>query len=78
MHQKHHHVLLYFLSASDPTQPKTEWGLSEGFVVEEGRDLLPPKTVDRTNLIDCYQALLLAALVEEGLLEVREQSGRRE
>ena len=43
--------------------------------MEEGRDLLPPKTVDRTNLIDCYQALLLAALVEEGLLEVRGKVG---
>ena len=62
-----------FFVPPDPTQPKTEWGLSEGFVAEEGRDLLPPKAVDRTNLIDCYQALVLAALVEEDLLEVRER-----
>ncbi len=44
--------------------------------MEEGRDLLPPHTVDRTNLIDCYQALLLAALVEEDLLEVRKMKGK--
>ena len=42
----------------------------EGFVAEEGNDLLPPKSMDRTNLIDCYQALILAALIEEGLFHV--------
>ncbi len=42
----------------------------EGFVAEEGNDLLPPKSMDRTNLIDCYQALLLAAFMEEGLFHV--------
>jgi uncharacterized membrane protein YukC len=42
----------------------------EGFVAEEGHDLLPPKSVDRTNLIDCYQALMLAAFMEEGLFHV--------
>ncbi len=69
--------LLPFLSPSlppslppDPAQPKSEWTLSEGWVAEEGKDLLPPKTVGRTNLIDCYQALLLAALMEAGLFEV--------
>ena len=46
-------------------------------MAEEGRDLLPPKAVDRTNLIDCYQALVLAALVEEDLLEVRERGSVR-
>ena len=44
----------------------------EGFVAEEGNNLLPPKTVDRTNLVDCYQGLMLAALMEEGLFHVRE------
>ncbi len=42
----------------------------EGFVAEEGNDLLPPKSVDRTNLIDCYQALLLSALMNERLFHV--------
>lgn len=42
----------------------------EGFVAEEGNDLLPPKSVGRTNLINSYQALLLAALLEEGLFDV--------
>jgi len=39
-------------------------------VAEEGKALLPPKTVGRTNLINCYQALLLAAVMEVGLFEV--------
>ena len=57
-------------SLLDCTQAKSEWSLPEGFVAEEGHDLLPPKTVYRTNLIDCYQALLLAILKEDGLLDV--------
>lgn len=59
------------MSCPDPAQSKAEWSLMEGFVAEEGNDLLPPKSVDRTNLIDCYQALILAALIEEGLFHVR-------
>ena len=59
-----------FSLALDPSQPKSEWSLSEGFVVEEGNDLLPPKNMDRTNLVECYHALLLATLMEEGLFEV--------
>ena len=55
---------------TDPALPKNEWSLSEGFVVAEANDLLPAKTVDRTNLVDCYQALLLAALMEAGLFDV--------
>ena len=58
------------LSPLDPSQPKSEWSLNEGFVVEEGNDLLPPKNMDRTNLVECYHALLLATLMEEGLFEV--------
>ena len=58
------------LPPSDPSQPKSEWSLIEGFVVEEGNDLLPPKNMDRTNLVECYHALLLATLMEEGLFEV--------
>ena len=39
-------------------------------MAEEGKALLPPKTVGRTNLVNCYQALLLAAVMEVGLFEV--------
>ena len=38
--------------------------------MEEANDLLPPKNMDRTNLVDCYHALLLATLMEEGLFDV--------
>ena len=54
----------------DPARAKPEWSLMEGFVAEEGNDLLPPKSMGRTNLINSYQALLLAALLEEGLFDV--------
>lgn len=63
---KRAHMQMY----TDPAQPKHEWSLSEGFVVAEGFDLLPPKTVDRTDLVNCYQALLLATLLETGLFDV--------
>ena len=62
--------LSFPLSLIDPSQPKSEWSLNEGFVVEEGNDLLPPKNMDRTNLVECYHALLLATLMEDGLFEV--------
>ena len=54
----------------DPAQPKNEWSLTEGFVVEEGKDLLPPKYGGRTNLMDCFHALMLAVLMNEELFEV--------
>ena len=38
--------------------------------MEEGKDLLPPKYGSRTNLVDCFHALLLAVLIEEGVFEV--------
>ena len=65
----HTHSLSFSLSA-DPVQPKAEWSFTEGFVVEEGKDLLPPKYGNRTNLVDCFHALLLAVLIEEGVFEV--------
>jgi len=58
------------VASIDPAQPRSEWSLAEGWVAEEGKALLPPKTVGRTNLINCYQALLLAAVMEVGLFEV--------
>ena len=57
---------------TDPAQPQSEWALTEGWVAEEGKVLLPPKTVGRTNLIDCYHALLLAVFIEARLFEVNE------
>ena len=42
-------------------------------MVEEGKDLLPPKYGSRTNLVNCFHALLLAVLIEEGVFEVTVQ-----
>jgi hypothetical protein len=58
-------VLFYF--SLDPSQYCSDWSLEEGWVAEEGRALLPPKVMERVNLMDCYQALLLASLLELGL-----------
>ena len=65
----HTHTHTHTLT-TDPAQPRSEWSLAEGWVAEEGKALLPPKTVGRTNLVNCYQALLLAAVMEVGLFEV--------
>ncbi len=66
--------ICFSCTVTDPAQPKDEWSLSEGFVAAEGKDLLPPKTVDRTDLVNCYQALLLATLLETGLFDVSESA----
>ncbi|CAI8054557.1 Rapamycin-insensitive companion of mTOR [Geodia barretti] len=57
------------IASVDPVQPKGQWSFTEGFVVEEGKDLLPPKYGSRTNLVNCFHALLLAVLIEEGVFE---------
>ncbi len=67
-------IIICLCMVTDPAQPKDEWSLSEGFVAAEGKDLLPPKTVDRTDLVNCYQALLLATLLETGLFDVSESA----
>ena len=43
--------------------------LSEGFVAEEGRCLLPPVTATRTDLVKCFDALLLSTLIDAELLK---------
>ena len=69
----HYHTLhSHHPTITDPAQPQSEWALTEGWVAEEGKVLLPPKTVGRTNLIDCYHALLLAVFMEARLFEVNE------
>jgi rapamycin-insensitive companion of mTOR len=55
------------VASVDPSQYCSDWSLEEGWVAEEGRALLPPKVMERVNLMDCYQALLLASLLELGL-----------
>ena len=55
---------------SDPSQYRPEWSLEAGWVAEEGKSLLPPKVMERVNLLDCYHALLLASLIKAGLFPV--------
>ena len=55
---------------SDPSQPQAAWSLQEGWVAQEAKALLPPKSSGRSNLIQCYQALMLTALMDVKLFEV--------
>lgn len=42
----------------------------EGFVAEEGQFILPHLAKTRTNLVENHLALILAAFISAGLLEV--------
>ncbi|KAL5486702.1 hypothetical protein EMCRGX_G019218 [Ephydatia muelleri] len=57
------------LISVDPSQPQNAWSLQEGWVAQEAKALLPPKSSGRTNLIQCYQALMLTALMDVKLFE---------
>lgn len=49
---------------------RESWRLMEGFVAEEGKALLPHLAKTRPNLVENHMALVLAAFVSAGLLEV--------
>ncbi|CAN8003661.1 unnamed protein product [Ixodes hexagonus] len=57
------------LASCDRPSMRESWKLYEGFVAAEGRDLLPPVTRHRSNLVANYLALLLLAFVQAGILE---------
>ncbi|KAK7099628.1 rapamycin-insensitive companion of mTOR-like [Littorina saxatilis] len=57
------------LLSVDPTEHKDLWKVSEGFVAEEGRSLLPHCASTRPNLVENHLALLLSAWINAGLLE---------
>ncbi|XP_015755979.1 PREDICTED: rapamycin-insensitive companion of mTOR-like [Acropora digitifera] len=57
------------LLSVDPCQMQDSWKLSEGFVAEEGKALLPHRASGRTNLARNYLTLVLAAFINAGLLE---------
>ena len=61
-----HYSLSPPLPPPDPTQYCQEWSLEGGWVAEEGKFLLPPKVMERVNLMDCYHALLLTCLLKAG------------
>ena len=50
---------------------QSSWALTEGFVVEEGKAILPHRAATRTNLTENQLALILLAFTNAGLLEVR-------
>ncbi|KAG1659080.1 Rapamycin-insensitive companion of mTOR [Nymphon striatum] len=57
------------LLSVDPSTSKASWGLYEGFIAEEGRDILPNQSKYRVNLVDNYIALLLFVFVNCGVLD---------
>ncbi|XP_035698302.1 rapamycin-insensitive companion of mTOR-like [Branchiostoma floridae] len=57
------------LKSSDPSTFQDTWQLSQGFVVEEAKSILPSRMSSRTNLIENYLGLVLSAFLNAGLLE---------
>ncbi|XP_033125633.1 rapamycin-insensitive companion of mTOR-like [Anneissia japonica] len=55
--------------SADPSHWQPTWSLSEGFVVEEAKVILPHLASSRTNLVENHQALLMSAFINVGLLE---------
>ena len=62
-------LLLCLPTPVDSSQYLDQWMLSEGFVAEEGRCLLPPVTATRPDLVKCFDALLLSTLIDAKLLK---------
>ncbi|XP_050502878.1 rapamycin-insensitive companion of mTOR [Diabrotica virgifera virgifera] len=56
------------LSAVDPCEPQASWRLNEGFVVAEGRSILPHLAKTTPSTTDMHLALLLYCFLENGLL----------
>nr|XP_023027367.1 rapamycin-insensitive companion of mTOR [Leptinotarsa decemlineata] len=56
------------LSAVDPCEPQASWRLNEGFVVAEGRSVLPHLAKTTPSTTDMHLALLLYCFLENGLL----------
>ncbi|KAI4461161.1 cytosolic regulator pianissimo [Holotrichia oblita] len=57
------------LSAVDPAEPQASWRLYEGFVVAEGRSVLPHLARTTPSISDMHLSLLLYCFLEAGLLE---------
>ncbi|XP_074640196.1 rapamycin-insensitive companion of mTOR-like isoform X2 [Tubulanus polymorphus] len=51
------------------TRMKRSWALNDGFVAQEGTDLLPHKAKCRMNLVENHLALLLLSFITARLLE---------
>ncbi|KAL3868472.1 hypothetical protein ACJMK2_041273 [Sinanodonta woodiana] len=57
------------LLSVDPSHPRENWRLTDGFVAEEGKNILPHLAKIRPNLVENHLALLLAAWIGAGLLD---------
>ena len=55
--------------STDRSQYCDEWSLDNGWVAEEGKTLLPPKVMERVNLLDCYNAFLLVCFMDADLFK---------
>lgn len=55
------------LAAVDPSRPRDNWRLSEGFVAAEGKSILPIIISHCPNLTELHLALLVYVLLECGL-----------
>ena len=55
------------MRTADPSEPRVQWRLGEGFTVAEGCDILPHLAKSRTNLVDSHMALLLSSYIKAGL-----------
>ncbi|KAK3090902.1 hypothetical protein FSP39_015586 [Pinctada imbricata] len=57
------------LLSVDPSEMQENWKLTDGFVAEEGKCLLPHMAKIRPNLVENHLALLLSAWLEAGILD---------
>ena len=62
--------LIQPVSVVDPSRMVDDWRLTDGFVAEEGKVLLPNLATIRPNLVENHTALLLAAWIRAGILDV--------
>ncbi|XP_022918120.2 rapamycin-insensitive companion of mTOR [Onthophagus taurus] len=56
------------LTAVDPAEPQAAWRLNEGFIVAEGRAVLPHLARTTPSITDMHLSLLLYCFLEAGLL----------
>ncbi|KAL4236760.1 hypothetical protein ACF0H5_005145 [Mactra antiquata] len=57
------------LVSIDPSKMNENWHLTEGFVANEGKTLLPHLATARPNLVENHLALLLSAWIGAGILD---------
>lgn len=68
--QEYTRLFLFVYGISDPSEMHDSWRLIEGFVAEEGKQLLPHLAKTRPNLVENHMALLLSSFINAGIFEV--------